>query len=69
MLGGLGGGGGGGCTRSITVIGVVQTFPVSLMLYEPLNFRILEAPPTAELEPLEDGKLVQTDEVKTENFF
>ncbi len=26
-------------------------------------FRILDAPPTAELEPLKDGQLVQTDEV------
>jgi NH3-dependent NAD+ synthetase len=28
-------------------------------------YRIYNAPPTAELEPLADGKLAQTDEVMT----
>lgn len=30
---------------------------------------ILMAPPTAELEPLKNGEVSQTDEVKLDNFF
>lgn len=30
---------------------------------------ILAAPPTAELEPLKDGEISQTDEVKLNNVF
>lgn len=35
----------------------------------PLPYSILSAPPTAELEPLVDGQVAQTDEVPLKCFF
>ena len=47
-------------TRSLTQSHIVH----SLIIYILFSiFSIYEAPPTAELEPLSDGKVAQTDEV------
>lgn len=40
-----------------------SSIAIVLLILSLFQFSILEAPPTAELEPLKDGQLVQTDEV------
>lgn len=39
-----------------------------MFFFLPFSYSIMSAPPTAELEPLVDGQVAQTDEVMGSDF-